>query len=114
MNSTVRTALALAAAITAAGCTVHASEAPAAPAIPAAEQSAITAIAAHCTGTRAQLAAEISATRQIEVKGGVKDESVTQLAGHLATIVSAYGSKRVNCVDAFAAYATERTGGKVG
>lgn len=107
----------LAAAVTAAVISVAAAAcgspapSPAAPSIPAAEQSAITAMAAHCTQSAAQLAAMIAATHGLEVKAGVTDESAAALAGHLATVVAAYGSRKVSCVSPFAAYVTMREGG---
>lgn len=83
----------------------------AAPAIPAAEQQAITAMTAHCTQNAAELAAMVTETHQLEVKAGVTGESVTALAQHLSTVVAAYGSKKVSCVDPFASYLTLREGG---
>jgi hypothetical protein len=84
--------------------------APTAPALPAAEQAAIAAMARHCTQDAAQLASMVAETHTLEVKNGVTGESVTALAGHLATVVAAYGSKKVSCADPFAAYLTEREG----
>jgi hypothetical protein len=46
---------------------------------------------------------------QLEVQGGAGGETITPLAGHLLTVVSAYKS-RVSCVDPFAAYLRLRTG----
>jgi hypothetical protein len=102
-------ALAAAAAVALAGCGSSASSF-AAPAMPAAEQQAITAMTAHCTQDAAQLAAMVTATHSLEVKAGITDESATALAGHLATVAAAYGAKKVSCVDPFAAYLTEREG----
>ena len=82
--------------------------APAAP--PSAYQKAITSMTAHCTQDAAQLQAMVASVRSIEVKAGVTDESLTAVAGHLATVVSGYKSP-VSCTDPFAAYATMRTGG---
>lgn len=83
----------------------------AAAAPPAAYARAISALTAHCTQDAAQLDAMVRATRSIEVKAGVTDESLTSLARHLATVTAAYGKHRVSCVDPFAAYATMRTSG---
>lgn len=83
----------------------------AAAALPAAEQQAITSMTAHCTQDAAQLASMVAATSQLEVKAGITGESVTALAQHLATVVAAYGSKKVSCVDPFASYLTLREGG---
>jgi len=100
-----------AASLALAACGSSAAAAPATPAIPAAEQQAITAMTAHCTQDAAQLASMVTATHQLEVKAGVTGESVTALAQHLATVVAAYGSKKVSCVDPFASYLTLREGG---
>jgi hypothetical protein len=83
-----------------------------APAVPPppAYQKAITSMTAHCTQDASQLQAMVASVRSIEVKAGITDESLTALAGHLATIVAAYKTP-VSCTDPFAAYATMRTGG---
>lgn len=94
----------------AAACGSSAASASAPSALPAAAQSAITAMTAHCTQDAAQLAAMVTETHQLEVRDGVTDESVTALAGHLATVVAAYKS-RVSCVSPFADYLTLREGG---
>ena len=80
-----------------------------APSLPAAEQAAITAMAPYCTQGPAQLASMVSATHQLEVKAGIKDETETQLAQHLVTVVKANASP-ISCVDEFAAYLTLREG----
>lgn len=65
---------------------------------------------AYCTQNAAQLNAMVAEVHHLEVTNGVHDENMTQLAGHLLTVVSAYKS-RVNCADPFGAYVTLRTGG---
>jgi hypothetical protein len=67
-------------------------------------------MAPYCTQDATQLAAMVDATRGIEIKNGIKDESDTQLAEHLVTVVKANGSHRMSCVDEFAAYVTLREG----
>jgi len=79
------------------------------PAVPAAEQAAVTTMTAHCTENAPQLEEMLDATHGLEVKAGITDETVPQLAAHLATVVSAYKAP-VSCVQAFAAYVTMREG----
>jgi hypothetical protein len=63
----------------------------------------------YCTQNSAQLEAMVAKVHQLEVQRGATGETITQLAGHLLTVVTAYKS-RVSCVDPFAAYLTLRTG----
>lgn len=81
-----------------------------APALPAAEQSAIASMSGHCTESPAALAAEIRATHGIEVKGGVTNESTVQLSENLAKVVRA-NKTPTSCAQDFGAYVTMRTGG---
>ena len=72
--------------------------------MPAAYDRAIDKIAPHCAEGVPQLEAEIRATRQIEYKAGVKDESLTQLAVSLAKFVSGNPFPEP-CAPEFATYA---------
>jgi hypothetical protein len=65
---------------------------------------------AHCKGSTAQIANMVAETHKLEVQEGVKDESMTALARHLETVVSAYGPQKANCSGPFAAYLTLREG----
>jgi len=78
--------------------------------VTSAYQRDITAMTAHCTQNPAQLSAMVAKVHQLEVSNGIHDETMTQLAGHLLTAVSAYKS-RVSCADPFGAYLTLREGG---
>ncbi len=64
----------------------------------------------YCTQDPAQLSAMVAKVHQLEASNGIHDETMTHLAGHLLTVVSAYKS-RVSCVDPFGAYLTLREGG---
>ena len=111
MRNTVPAAALCAGLIAAAAACGSSPAAPAAAPPPStAYQKAITSMTAHCTQDAAQLGAMVASVRSIEVKAGVTDESLTAVAGHLATVVSGYKSP-VSCTDPFAAYATMRTGG---
>src|SRR5262249_36386599 len=68
-------------------------------------QREIKAMTPYCTQDAAQLSAMITKIHQLEAAVGLDDETITQLAGHLLAVVSAYKS-RVSCVDPFAAYLT--------
>jgi hypothetical protein len=65
---------------------------------------------AHCEESAPQIGRMVAETHKLEVQAGVKGESMTALARHLETAVSAYGSKKVNCSGPFAAYLTLREG----
>lgn len=52
----------------------------------------------------------VAKIHQLEVSDGIRDETMTQLAGHLLTVISAYKS-RAPCADPFGAYLTLREGG---
>jgi hypothetical protein len=77
---------------------------------PSAYQRDISAMTAYCTQDTAQLSAMVVKVHQLEVSDGIRDETMTQLAGHLLTVVSAYKS-RVPCADPFGAYLTLRESG---
>ncbi len=79
--------------------------------MPAAYTQAISKMTSYCTGTPAQIAAMVGATHDIEVKGGVTDESLTELAVNLEKVVSANSTPSSQCAQEFGAYATMRTGG---
>lgn len=95
------------AALTLAAC---GSSTPSAPAVPAAEQQAITAMAGHCSQNPVQLAAMIGEAHALEVKAGITDEDTAQLSQHLATVVASYKNP-VDCSQPFGAYVTMREGG---
>jgi hypothetical protein len=67
---------------------------------------------AYCTQDAAQLAAMVGATHGLEVKAGITDESATEFAQNLLTLVKANGTTPVSCVQEFAAYLTLREFGK--
>lgn len=73
-------------------------------------QRDINAMTKYCTQNPVQLNAMVAKVHQLEVQDGINDETMTQLAGHLLTTVSAYTS-RVSCTDPFAAYLTLRQDG---
>lgn len=111
MTRHIPAAIALAAvAVTLSACGSGSPAAALSPSLPAAEQAAITAMAPYCTQDAGQLASMVSATHGLEVKAGIKDETETQLAQHLLTVVKANASP-VSCVDEFASYVTLREGG---
>lgn len=115
MRNPIPAALA-AAAVLASAAACSSSPAPAAaaataPVMPAAYARAIASMARHCTQDAARLRSMVGAVHGIEVRDGVTDESLTALAGHLATVVAAYGKHRVSCISPFSAYATMRTSG---
>jgi hypothetical protein len=78
------------------------------PALVAGYTQAITTMTQYCTQDAVQLENMLAATHNIEVKAGVTDESLTQLAGNLASVVAA-NSRPVSCGQEFAAYATLRS-----
>jgi hemoglobin-like flavoprotein len=109
----IRTALVAApVVILAAACSASApaQQAPAASPVTSAYQRDITAMTAHCAQDPAQLSAMVAKVHQLEVSTGIHDETMTQLAGHLLTAVSAYKS-RVSCAEPFGAYLTLREEG---
>lgn len=103
-------AAALAAGLLTATAACGSTPAASAPPPSTAYQKAITSMTAHCTQDASQLQAMVASVRGIEVKAGITDETLTAIAGHLATVVSGYKTP-VSCTDPFAAYATMRTGG---
>jgi hypothetical protein len=78
--------------------------------VSSAYQRDITDMTAYCTQDPAQLSAMVAKVHQLEVSNGIHGETMTQLAGHLLTAVSAYTS-RVDCADPFGAYLTLREEG---
>jgi len=80
------------------------------PAMVAGYTQAITTMTRYCTQDAAQLESMLTATHNVEVRAGVTDESLTQLAGNLASVVAANG-RPVSCVPEFAAYASLQTAG---
>lgn len=79
-------------------------------AMPAAYTQAVTAMTAHCKQDAAQIGNMVAETHTLEVKAGITDESVTQLAVNLSKAVSGYRTP-VDCADPFGAYVTLREGG---
>lgn len=110
MRSRIPAVIALpAAALALAACSSGSSAGSPSPALPAAEQAAITSMTAYCTQDAGQLASMVSTTHGLEVKAGIKDETETQLAQHLLAVVKANASP-ISCVDEFASYLTLREG----
>lgn len=79
--------------------------------MPAAYTRAVSAMTAYCTQDAAGIGGMVTATHQVEVQDGIKDETVTQLAQNLEKAVSANGKPSPACASEFAAYVALRAGG---
>jgi hypothetical protein len=80
------------------------------PAMVAGYTQAITTMTRYCTQDSVQLENMLTVTYNAEVKAGITDESLSQLAGNLASVVAANGTP-MSCAQEFAAYATLETAG---